>query len=129
MEEVKPIVSINHTENAAVVTLLYEEIVSDADINKLEESITALIIQGRSKNLVLDFSRVRYLSSSALGYLITLNKSLKQQNGSLKVCGIDKKVKNASNDRYIYELLKIVQLDKFFDIYDSVDDALQCLSK
>jgi anti-sigma B factor antagonist len=129
MEEVKPIVSIDHTENAVVVTLLYEEIVSDADINKLEESITALIIQGRLKNLVLDFSRVRYLSSSALGYLVTLNKSLRQQGGCLKVCGIDKKVKNASNDRYIYELLKIVQLDKFFDIYDSVDDALQCLSK
>ena len=128
MEAVKPIVSIEHTEKATVVAILYEELMSDTDINKLEESLTPLFAQGKAMNLVLDFSRVRYLSSSALGYLVTLNKRFKQQNGRLKVCGIDKKVKNASNDKYIYELLKIVQLDKFFDIHNSADDALMSLS-
>lgn len=127
MNEVKPIVSIEYAQNAAIATLMCPEVLSDADIEKLQDSIVPLIMTKGDINLILDFTNVRMISSMALGFLLKLRKQIQQRNGQLKICGISKKVTSSASDTYIYEILKVVQLDTIFDICENVTEALESL--
>jgi len=70
--------------------------------------------EGRDK-LLLNFSQVEFLSSSALGKLITLDKKMKAKSGKLKLCNIRPE---------IYEVFAITRLNRLFDIKDEEADAL-----
>ena len=74
-----------------------------------------LVREGLRK-LLLNFGNVEYLSSAALGKLITLNKKLQAVGGRLILCNIDPQ---------IYEVFEITKLDKFFNIQKEEQTALQ----
>ena len=71
--------------------------------------------QEKRKNLLLNFSSVEFLSSAALGKLITLDKKVKANGGRLKLSNIRPE---------IYEVFAITKLNKLFDIKDDEADAL-----
>jgi anti-sigma B factor antagonist len=48
--------------------------------------------------------------------LIRISKKIYEQGGQLRLCNISPK---------IYEVFKITRLTKVFDIYDSVDQAIE----
>jgi anti-anti-sigma factor len=120
----QPVASVEYAGEVIVIRIMYEELMSDSDILKLEDTVIPLIDAKGGTKMVLDFSGVHIISSSALGFLIRLKKTLEHRQGRLKVCCITEKVKNAANDKYIYEVFKIVKLDTFFEIYGNVDEAL-----
>ena len=64
-------------------------------------------------NLLLSFSHVKHLSSSALGTLIWLNKRVEEGKGKLKLCGLKKS---------LYEIFVITKLNKLFEIYDNKEE-------
>jgi anti-sigma B factor antagonist len=68
------------------------------------------------RKILLNFGNVEYLSSAALGKLITLNKKLGQAGGKLILCNIDPQ---------IHEVFEITKLDKFFKIMKEEQAALQ----
>ena len=68
------------------------------------------------RKLLLNFGNVEYLSSQALGKLITLNKRLNGVGGQLILCNIHPQ---------IYEVFEITKLDKFFTIHKEEQAALQ----
>ena len=61
-------------------------------------------------------ANVEYLSSAALGKLITLNKKLQNAKGKLILCAIDPQ---------IHEVFEITKLDRFFKIIKDEQAALQ----
>jgi anti-sigma B factor antagonist len=63
----------------------------------------------------LNFSSVDFLSSAALGKLITLEKRVRANNGVLKFSNIRPE---------IYEVFTITKLNRLFDIKDDEADAL-----
>ena len=65
--------------------------------------------------ILLNFMNVEFLSSAALGKLITLDKKLKAAKGQLKLSSIRPE---------IYEVFAITRLNKLFDIHDDEADAL-----
>ena len=67
------------------------------------------------RKLVLNFDKVEYLSSAALGKLITLDKKVKAQAGRMKLCHIKEG---------IYEVFKITRLNKVFDIQDDEQSSV-----
>ena len=73
-----------------------------------------LVEQKRTK-ILLNFMNVEFLSSAALGKLITLDKKLKAAKGQLKLSNIRPE---------IYEVFAITRLNKLFDIHDDEADAL-----
>ena len=73
-----------------------------------------LVEQKRTK-ILLNFMNVEFLSSAALGKLITLDKKLKAAKGQLKLSSIRPE---------IYEVFAITRLNKLFDIHDDEADAL-----
>jgi anti-sigma B factor antagonist len=120
-----PILSIQHRNNVVITSFLKEHIMSDEDITRITRSMDNILHQEQVRNLVLDFEKVMSVCSSFLGFLIHLKKRLDKAEGRLVICGLEKKVKNAPNDKFIYELFKIVKLDNFFEISPCVEDAME----
>jgi len=78
------------------------------------EMFQLIEVENRDK-LLLNFSTVDFLSSAALGKLITLDKKMKAHGGTLKLSNIRPE---------IYEVFAITKLNRLFDIKDDEADAL-----
>ncbi len=116
MESTDPKVVIKYEDSIAVAVLARERILEDNDIQDLEETLIPLIEQNPSIQLVIDFNKVRFLSSSVLGLLIRLSKKIYETDGRLRLCCISDK---------ILEIFKITRLDKIFEISPTRKEAVQ----
>ncbi len=65
--------------------------------------------------LLLDFSKVQYLSSTVLTELLRTSQASKADGGDLRLCGLNSD---------IHRVFEITNLDKMFTIYGSLDDAV-----
>ena len=98
-----------------VVNFTDRKILDEANIQLIGEELFSLVDRGRKK-VLLNFGNVEYLSSAALGKLITLNNKLRAVTGRLILCNIDPQ---------IYEVFEITKLNKFFTIHKEEQAALQ----
>ena len=96
-------------------TNVSRKILDEANIQELGQELFQLIEDENHSNLLLNFSSVEFLSSAALGKLITLDKRVKAHGGKLKLSNIRPE---------IYEVFAITKLNKLFDIKDDEADAL-----
>src|SRR4029078_11672791 len=71
-----------------VVRFVDRKILDEANIQELGSELFKLVEQEKRKNLLLNFSNVEFLSSAALGKLITLDKKVKANAGRLKLSNI-----------------------------------------
>ena len=99
-----------------VVNFLDKKILDEQNIQAIGEQLFGLVDEGQRLKLLLNFSNVEYLSSAALGKLITLNKKLQSAGGKLILCEIDKN---------IYEVFEITKLNKVFNIQKDEQVALK----
>ena len=113
--ELGPKIEVNHEGAVTVVELLDEEILEEGTINIIADSLLAVVADNPRIKLLLNFTRVRLLSSSALGTLIRLNKQVEESNGVLKICHLRKS---------LLEIFKITKLNRLFDIYEDKATAL-----
>ena len=120
MAQIKPKISVEYSESAIIVTFIDEKILEEKDIQSLQESVMAVIEQAEGVNFILDFCKVRFLSSAVLGLLIRVSKKIYERDGQLKLCNISPK---------IYDIFKITRLTKIFDIYPDVESAARSLSQ
>jgi anti-sigma B factor antagonist len=106
---------INEVGDVTVVRFRDRKIVEDLSIQELGSEMFQLVdVENRGK-LLLNFSTVDFLSSAALGKLITLDKKVKSHGGVLKFSNIRPE---------IYEVFAITKLNRLFDIKDDEADAL-----
>lgn len=80
----------------------------------LDLALQTATSEGKYK-LVLEMSEVRYINSAGLRTLADILTQAKEQNGNLKLVNLNPKVRR---------VLQIIGFDKFFDIHDSVDEAV-----
>jgi anti-sigma B factor antagonist len=110
---------INKVGDVTVVRFRDRKIVEDLSIQELGQEMFQLVeAEGREK-LLLNFSTVDFLSSAALGKLITLDKKVKAHRGTLKLSNIKPE---------IFEVFCITRLNRLFDIKDDEADALAAFS-
>ena len=98
----------------SVVQFKDRKILDESNIQEMGRELFELVEQKRAK-ILLNFMNVEFLSSAALGKLITLDKKLKSTKGQLKLSNIRPE---------IYEVFAITRLNKLFDIHDDEADAL-----
>lgn len=108
-------VQLSQVGDVSVVRFVDRKILDEANIQELGQELFQLIEEEERKNLLLNFSSVEFLSSAALGKLITLDKKVKARGGKLKLSNIRPE---------IYEVFAITKLNKLFDIKDDEADAL-----
>jgi anti-sigma B factor antagonist len=112
----RPKIEVQESGDVTVVSFTDRKILDEQNIQSIGEQLYALVEDGGKRKMVLNFSRVEYLSSAALGKLITLNKKLQAAKGRLALCGIAPQ---------LYEVFEITGLKKVFNIYDDEQEALQ----
>ena len=108
-------VEINEVGDVTVVHFRDQKIIEDLRIQELGQELFQLVETEKRKKLVLSFTSVDFLSSAALGKLITLDKKVKANSGHLKLCNIRPE---------IYEVFAITKLNRLFDIRRDESDAL-----
>lgn len=97
----------------AVMTLTLENITM-VDNVELQNAFTSLL-DVRIKNIVLDLSRINFISSIVLASLVFMLKRATEAGGNLLMCGVKNKVK---------EDLSMTKLDRVFDIFENRKKAL-----
>ena len=108
-------VKVHEVGEITVVGFRDRKIIEDLSIQELGQELFQLAESEKGKKILLNFSSVDFLSSAALGKLITLDKKVKTNNGVLKLCNIRTE---------IYEVFAITKLNRLFDIKDDEADAL-----
>ena len=108
-------VKVRQVGDVTVVQFADHKIVEEASIHELGQELFRLVEDEGCRQILLNFSGVDFLSSAALGKLITLDKKVKQAGGSLRLSNIRTE---------IYEVFAITRLNKLFDIRENEADAL-----
>ena len=100
-------------ENGITVFVLDGRIDSEGAV-QLDDVLAEALGDGRY-HLVLEMSQVQYINSAALRTLADVITQSRDNNGDLKLVGLQPKVKR---------VLQIVGFDKFSAIHDSLDAAI-----
>lgn len=90
-----------------------------ADTNRLNAAVAPEVksdltdaLANKGVKLVLDLSNVDFIDSTGIGTLISALKTSRQNGCSFQLCCVKPEVMS---------LLKLMKLDKIFDIYDNID--------
>jgi anti-sigma B factor antagonist len=107
---------VSEVGDVTVVHFRDQRIIDDLAIQETGQELVQLVEEeGGRKKLLLNFTEVGFMSSAALGKLITVNKKMKAQGGAVKMCNIRPD---------ILEVFAITRLDRLFDIKKDEEEAL-----
>ncbi len=109
MESKEKIVVENGTD-VTIVTFEDQTILEDQQIRKLERALMPVIRDNQDKRLVLNFAKVKFMSSAFLGLLVKVHKRVIEAGGHLQLYNLDAKIQ---------KVFEITQLVKIFDIVRS----------
>jgi anti-sigma B factor antagonist len=102
--------------DVTVVNFTDKKILDEQNIQDIGEQLFSLVDELGRRKILLSFRNVEYLSSAALGKLITMNKKVNAAGGKLILCNIVPQ---------IYEVFEITKLNKLFTIHPEEQAALQ----
>jgi anti-sigma B factor antagonist len=91
------------------------KIMGGPDHEKFKEEIKALIDEG-FKDVVLDFGGVPWINSTGLGILISGYHSLRNAEGTMKICNVKERV---------LSIFYISQLQNIFAVFPTREEALR----
>ncbi len=107
---------IDEVNGVTIARFTDKKILDESNIQIIGNQLFNLVDEDHRQKIVLDFTNVEYLSSAALGKLITMDKKVKGAGGTLRLCSIRSDIK---------EVFKITRLDKLFQISDNRDKAIE----
>src|SRR6266851_1988627 len=99
-----------------VVNFTDKKILDEQNIQVIGEQLFSLVDELGRRKLLLNFGNVEFLSSAALGKLITLNRKLQGVGGKLVLCNIAPQIK---------EVFEITRLDNLIPIKADEQGGLQ----
>ena len=107
-------ISTSVTENL-VAQLEIEGEVDAHTARELDRALKDLLAQGRGR-LVLDVSRVGYISSAGLRVILLAHRGARQLDGGVRICGLSAQV------RRVFE---IAGFDELLPISDTCQEAME----
>lgn len=107
---------IEEIGDVTVAKFVDKKILDETNIQIIGNQLFGLTDEDGRKKIILDFTNVEYLSSAALGKLITMEKKVKAAKGQLRLCCIRPE---------IYEVFEITKLNRIFQIFDTQEQALE----
>ena len=112
-------IDVSKLGDVTIVRFLDKKILDEAGILELGAELFGLVEQDNRKSLLLNFVGVEFLSSAALGKLITLVRKVKSNKGRMKMSNIRPE---------ILEVFQITKLNKIFDIRKDEAEALSAFA-
>ena len=101
-----------------VVEFQTPSLMNPLELERIGGGLFRLVDEEKRDRMVLDFAKVQYLSSQAIGIILTLNKKLTGSSGggpNLVLCGVGPQ---------LMQLLKITRLDRILTIKANQQEAL-----
>jgi len=105
-------------QDLAIVTFQHPALTDARQLEALGAELYALVDQQARRQIILDFSRVRLLSSRMLGVLISLHKRAAGIKGRVILCGLAPT---------LMEIFKITRMDKVMEFPDDQNRAMKLL--
>ena len=102
-------------KDVTLVTFTESSIIDAQLIESIRRELFDLVDRQNRSRLILDLSKVQYLSSSALGVLVPLHEKIKNLKGQLVLCGVNSDIR---------KVFKITRLEKLFAFKSTKGDAL-----
>ena len=110
---------VEQAGDVIVIELKDRKILEEMSIMQIGEQLNTMVANADMPKMVIDFTHVAHMSSSALGILITLHKRIREKRGQLRLCCIQSA---------IYEIFVITRLNEIFSISQSRQEALSDLA-
>jgi len=120
MEQSQSLIMASRVGEVGVVSFLTSQVLDEMNVQQLGTELNNLVDKEYMIKMVINFSKIRFLSSAVLGKLIALNKKISAQKGRLVFCNINPD---------IMEVFRITRLDKLIPIYDDEDEAVKKVLK
>jgi anti-sigma B factor antagonist len=112
---------VTSIEKSTIIEFRIAALMEQTVLESIGKRLYRLVDEEDHRLMILDFSRVEYLSSQAIGILINLHKKLSSlKNSKLVLCGI--------NDK-LAQLLKITRLDKVLTVKPTQKEAVLAMQK
>jgi len=109
---------ISTYQDVTVVNFQDSSILEGVALEAINRELTPLIDQQARRKIILDFSQVRFLSSSMIGVLINLHKKSLAIKGKIVICGL-------RDD--LTKVFKMARLDKMLTFAGNETEAMKCL--
>jgi anti-anti-sigma factor len=103
-------------QDVAIVTVQAGDLWDRAEIHRLQDELLEYVQSEAPAKMILDMASVGRVSSEALNALIRLRDQEAARNAELRLCSLQKPVK---------EVLRITELGRLFQIYDSLPEAFR----
>lgn len=108
--------TVQQVRDATVVEFLSPSLMDPVELESIAQELYRLIDEQDRRRIVLDFEKVQYLSSQAIGILLAMQRKLSGLSGSrLLLCGVGAR---------LMELLRITRLDRVLTVKATQEDAL-----
>ncbi len=108
---------IKTERKGGIAVALAEDRVDGANAREFQDALQAVIEDG-DHGLVLDMSRLTYISSAGLRVLLLTARTLQRQNATLVICSLSGPVR---------EVFEISGFDKIIQTHDTQDEAVAAL--
>lgn len=109
--------TIQNIKKWTVVEFRTPSLMDPLQLQNVGDALYHLIDAQDKRTVILDFSQVEFLSSQAIGILLTMHKKLGSlPNSKLVLCGVGSR---------LTELLRITRLDKILTIKPSQKEAVE----
>lgn len=111
----------NRVDHWTVVEFRTPNLMDPPALESIQSDLLRLVEVEDRRHVILDFEKVLYLSSQAIGIVIHMNKKLGAlPHSALVLCGVGPK---------LMELLKILRLEKILKIVPSQREAVLVAAK
>lgn len=107
-------------DGVRTIYLLHPQILDETQQENVARDILSEIEKTTEEQVILDFQKVQFMSSSMLGKLVQIQKKCNAFKAKLKFCSIDPE---------ILEVFKLTKLDELFDIEADEAAARKAISK
>jgi anti-sigma B factor antagonist len=107
--------NIDNVKDVTVVGFTANAILDTLHIQQMGDELYELVDKQSRRKIVLDFAEVKFLSSQALGVLLTMRRKADQVKGTVVIAGLRKELQ---------KVFTITNLEKLFTFYPDKDAAL-----
>lgn len=98
---------VQSVDGTLIVVFTDAQILDATVIEQMHREMMVTLDEAQETRVVLDFSRVRFMSSAALGMLVRVHKKCKELKKALKLCSIAPQIQ---------QVFRMTNLDRIFDI-------------
>lgn len=109
-------ITVKKNNSVCIIEVPYTSIDLDA-LEKIKAEAEKLFSQSYFK-IIMNLSKISYLSSTGLGLLVYLNNKCNDNNGKFGVFGLQD---------YTLEMVKLTKLDSVIKIFDNEEETMKNL--